>query len=119
DEWRQIVGSLAVDTDDGLVLIDPLDPAPELHAPRHVLITVYWHGRSTKDLDAKQVWAPTRSAQPLRNRGIGVTDVLRSADDLPGGDRAFPAARAPEVLYWLPEQRALPLRDVLAASPLR
>ena len=101
------------------MLIDPLDPAPELHAPQHVLITVYWHGRSTKDLDAKRVWAPTRSAQPLRNRGIGVTDVFRSGDELPGGIRAFQTARASEVVYWLPEQRALAVGDVLLGSPLR
>ncbi|HKC21699.1 MAG TPA: hypothetical protein VKB64_04210 [Gaiellaceae bacterium] len=101
------------------MLIDPLDPAPELHAPQHVLITVYWHGRSTKDLDAKHVWAPTRSAQPLRNRGIGVTDVFRSGDELPGGIRAFQTARASEVVYWLPEQRALAVGDVLLGSPLR
>ena len=101
------------------MLIDPLDPAPELHAPQHVLITVYWHGRSTKDLDAKHVWAPTRSAQPLRNRGIGVTDAFRSGDELPGGIRAFQTARASEVVYWLPEQRALAVGDVLLGSPLR
>ena len=101
------------------MLIDPLDPAPELHSPQHVLITVYWHGRSTKDLDAEHVWAPTRSAQPLRNRGIGVTDVFRSGDELPGGIRAFQTARASEVVYWLPEQRALAVGDVLLGSPLR
>jgi len=101
------------------VLIDPLDPAPELHAPQHVLITVYWHGRSTKDLDAKHVWAPTRSAQPLRNRGIDVSDVFRDGDELPGGIRPFQTARAAEVVYWLPEQRVLVIGDVLLGSPLR
>jgi glyoxylase-like metal-dependent hydrolase (beta-lactamase superfamily II) len=113
------VASLAIETSEGLVLIDPLDPPPELHSPEHVLITVYWHGRSTKELDAKRVWASTRSAQPLRNRRIGVTDVFRPGDELPGGIRAFPSSRAAEVVYWLPEQRALVVGDVLLGSPLR
>jgi len=81
-----------------------------------VLVTVYWHGRSTKDVDAKHVWAPSRSAQPLRNRGIGVTNVFRSDDELPGGIRAFQTPRAAEVVYWLPGQRALAVGDVLLGA---
>ena len=85
----------------------------------HVLVTVYWHGRSTRDVDARRVWAPSRSAQPLRNRGIDVTDVFRAGDDLPGGIRAFQTARTAEVVYWLPDQGALAVGDVLLGSPLR
>jgi glyoxylase-like metal-dependent hydrolase (beta-lactamase superfamily II) len=114
-----MVGSLAIDTSDGLVLIDPLDPPAELRSPEHVLITVYWHGRSTKAVDAGHVWSPTRSARPLRNRGIAVSDELRGGDELPGEIRAFQTARAAEVVYWLPEQRALAVGDVLLGSPLR
>jgi hypothetical protein len=119
DEWKHDVASLALETSDGLVLIDPLEPPRELRRADHVVITVYWHGRSTKDVDAKHVWASTRSAQPLRNRGIEVTDVFRAGDELPAGIRAFQTARAAEVVYWLPEQRALAIGDVLLGSPLR
>ena len=119
EEWKQDVGSLALETSDGLVLIDPLDPPAELRSPQHVLITVYWHGRSTKDVDAKHVWASTRSAAPLHNRGIDVTDVFRAGDELPAGIRAYQTARTSEVVYWLPEQRALAVGDVLLGSPLR
>ena len=101
------------------MLIDPLDPPRDVQRADHVLITVYWHGRSTKDVETEHVWASTRSAQPLRNRGIDVSDVFRNGDDLPGGIRAFQTARASEVLYWLPEQRALAVGDVLLGSPLR
>jgi hypothetical protein len=62
------------------------------------------------------VWAPTRSAQPLRNRGIVVTDAFRREGELPGGIRAFQTARAAEVVYWLPEQRALAVGDVLLGA---
>jgi glyoxylase-like metal-dependent hydrolase (beta-lactamase superfamily II) len=119
EEWKQEVASLALETRDGLVLIDPLDPPEDLRSAEHVLITVYWHGRSTKDVDARHVWAPTRSAQPLRNRGIKVTDAFRAGDDLPAGIQAFQTARAAEVVYRLPDQRALAVGDVLLGSPLR
>jgi len=120
DEWKQEVASLALETrDDGLVLIDPLAPPPELRRAEHVLITVFWHGRSTRDLDAQRVWAPTRSAQPLRNRGVDVTDPFRAGDELPGGVQAFQTARVSEVVYWLPEQHAVVAGDVLLGSPLR
>jgi glyoxylase-like metal-dependent hydrolase (beta-lactamase superfamily II) len=82
----------------------------------HVLVTVYWHGRTTKEVDAARVWASTRSAQPLRNRGIRVTDAFRAGDDLPGGIKALQTPRAAEVVYWLPEQRALAVGDVLLGA---
>jgi hypothetical protein len=96
--------------------VDPIDPPPEVRAADHVLVTVYWHGRSTKGVDAKQIWASTRSAQPLRNRGIGVTNSFQAGDELPGGILAFQTARAAEVVYWLPEQHALAVGDVLLGA---
>jgi hypothetical protein len=110
------VGSLALETSDVLVLIDPLDTPPDMQQADHVLVTVYWHGRTTQRVDAKHVWAPTRSAQPLRNRGIGVTDAFRAGDELPGGIGAVQTARAAEVVYWLPQQRALVVGDVLLGA---
>ncbi|MFL6028484.1 MAG: hypothetical protein ACJ74D_00425 [Gaiellaceae bacterium] len=78
-----------------------------------MLVTVYWHGRTTKDVGAQRIWASTRSAQPLRNRGIQVTDAFRPGEELPGGMQAFQTPRAAEVVYWLPTQRALVVGDVL------
>jgi glyoxylase-like metal-dependent hydrolase (beta-lactamase superfamily II) len=79
-------------------------------------VTVYWHGRSTAAVEARHVWASTRSARPLRNRGIGVTDAFREGDELPGGIRALQTARSAEVVYWLPDQRALAVGDVLLGA---
>ena len=90
-----------------------------MRSAEHVLVTVCWHGRSTRDVDAGRVWASSQSAQPLRNRGIRVTDVFRAGDELPGGIRAFQTARKAEVAYWLPEQGAVAVGDVLLGSPLR
>jgi hypothetical protein len=116
DHWEEEVGSLAVESDDGLILIDPIDPPRGLDRPDHVLLTVYWHHRSTAELRPRHVWAPTRSAQPLRNRGVDVTDAFTPDDDLPGGLRAFQTARANEVVYWLPRQRAVVAGDVLLGA---
>jgi hypothetical protein len=116
DHWEEDVASLAVETDDGLVLIDPLNVPRELGKPDHVLVTVYWHGRHTSDAGAAQVWASTRSARPLGSRGIGVTDAFRAGDELPGGIQAFQTARSAEVAYWLPEQRSVVVGDVLLGA---
>jgi hypothetical protein len=116
DHWEEDVGSLAVETSDGLVLIDPIDPPSEVAAADHVLITVYWHGRSTGTLGAKRVWASARSERPLKSRGIEVTDPFRAGDALPGGIRAFQTARSAEVAYWLPDQHAVVVGDVLLGA---
>ena len=116
DHWEEVVGSLAVETSDGLVLIDPIDPPGEVAAADHVLITVYWHGRSTGTLGAKRVWASARSERPLKSRGIEVTDPFRAGNALPGGIRAFQTARSAEVVYWLPDQRAVVVGDVLLGA---
>jgi glyoxylase-like metal-dependent hydrolase (beta-lactamase superfamily II) len=113
DEWREDVGCLAVDTDDGLVLIDPLDPPRGLRRPQHVLLTVHWHVRSTK---ARHVWAHQRAIRLLANRGVEVSHPITAGDPLPGGIRAFETARPGEVVYWMPRQRALAVGDVLLGA---
>lgn len=115
DHWEEDVAALAVDTVDGLVLIDPIEPPRELARPAHVLLTVYWHGRGAAGL-APRTWASSRSAQPLRNRAIEVTDVAAPDGKLPGGMRAFQTARAAEVVFWLPEHQAVVVGDVLLGA---
>ena len=116
EEWEQDVGSLAVETSDGLVFVDPLDPPAELGTPEHVLVTVFWHGRGTAGVGGKRVWGSTRSARPLESRGISVTDRFRAGDDLPGGIQAIQTPRVTEVLFWLPDQRAIAVGDVLLGA---
>ena len=115
EEWREPVGSVAVDTDGGLVLIDPLDPPRGLARPDHVLLTVYWHIRSVPELTTDEVWSSRRGARPLQNRGVRVTRNVED-DALPGGIRAFPTARSSEVVYWLPDQKAVVIGDVLLGA---
>src|SRR5690348_8556622 len=84
EEWAQDVGSLALATPDGLVLIDPLDPPPEVRNPRHVFLTVFWHARSAGSLGAEHVWATQKMVRRLHNRGVEVTDTLEPDAELPG-----------------------------------
>jgi glyoxylase-like metal-dependent hydrolase (beta-lactamase superfamily II) len=115
-EWRQEVGSVAVDTADGLVLVDPLDPPPEARSPAHVLLTVFWHARTAGELGAEHVWAPARGVRKLKNRGVVVTDPFEADPELPGGIKAFATAREGEVVYWLPPQKTLVVGDVLLGA---
>jgi glyoxylase-like metal-dependent hydrolase (beta-lactamase superfamily II) len=114
DGWDEDVGCVAVDTDDGLVLIDPLDPPAEVSKPAHVLVTVFWHDRSIKDVGAPRVWAPSRSKRPLESRGVTVTDTADG--ELPGGIRAFTTPRPSEVVYYVPQAQALVVGDVLLGA---
>jgi glyoxylase-like metal-dependent hydrolase (beta-lactamase superfamily II) len=116
EEWKEPVASLAVDTDDGLVLIDPIDPPRGVARPDHVLLTVFWHGRSAGTLGTPQVWASKRGVRRLGNRGVKVTDPIEESDSLPGGIRAFPSARDSELVFWLPKQKAVVVGDVLLGA---
>ncbi len=116
EEWKEQVGSLAVETPDGLVLVDPLDPPRGVRRPEHIVLTVFFHGRGAGDLRAKRVWAPARSVRRLRNRGVDVTDPFEHGDELPGGIRAFDTARDGEAVLWLPRFKSLAAGDVLLGA---
>jgi hypothetical protein len=116
EEWKEDVASLAVETDSGLALVDPLEPPAELGRAEHVLVTVFFHLRSTKEVGAKRVWAPHYSVRSAANRGVEVTDVVSPDAELPGGIRAVQTARRSEVVYWLPEQRSVVVGDVLLGA---
>ena len=116
EDWEEHVGCLALDTDDGLVLIDPLDPPREVGRPEHVLLTVFWHYRGTNGVRPKHVWASARTVKALANRGVELTDPISPDSPLPGGVQAIETARHGELVYWLPRQRALVVGDVLLGA---
>jgi glyoxylase-like metal-dependent hydrolase (beta-lactamase superfamily II) len=119
DEWQEEVGSVAVETDDGLVFIDPIGKPPAaLGRPDHVLLTVYFHGRDTGTLGAPRVWASGHGRKPLASRGIELTDPVDDGG-LPSGIEAYPTARRGEVVYWIPRHRAVVVGDVLLGAGAR
>jgi glyoxylase-like metal-dependent hydrolase (beta-lactamase superfamily II) len=129
-EWREEVGCVYYEAPDAVVLIDPLVPEDEAErfwraldrdveragAPVHVLVTVFWHVRSTKEVADRygaHVWAPTRGRGAIERRAGRVTDVYRPGDELPGGIVPLKTARASEVVFWIPAHRTLVPGDVL------
>ena len=126
-EWQEDVGSLYYRVNGETVLIDPLVPEndrerffehldAEVSDAVHVLITVFWHARSTRELRDRygaRVWAYRRGRVPIANRAGEPTDLFTLGDELPGEIRAFDAARRNEVLFWIPRHRTLAVGDVL------
>jgi glyoxylase-like metal-dependent hydrolase (beta-lactamase superfamily II) len=136
EEWRKIVGSLYLETDEATVLFDPLVPREEEErflgyldadvkragGDVHIVLTVYWHVRSAAELATRYgavIWAPSRSAKPVERRLKIAPREVRSGDALPGGVEAHASGRASELVYLLPGHRALVAGDVLLGDPLR
>ena len=85
EEWRKDVGCVYLETDDATVLFDPLVPPEDSErfleyldadveraaSPVHIVLTIYWHVRSSAELAKRygaEVWAPARSAKPVERR---------------------------------------------------
>ena len=130
EEWKQDVGSVYVETPDGVVLIDPIVPPEDTErfwkaldadvkrvgGQVHVLVSVFWHTRDAKQMVERyraRVWAPRRGRPAIERRAGVVTDAFAPGDALPGSVQALPTARAAEVVYWIPEHHALVPGDVL------
>jgi hypothetical protein len=128
DEWRQHVGSVTVETDDDVAVIDPLVPdegAAEIWGviergkPVHVLVSVFWHTRSTAavvERTGASVWAPSRGRAAIARRAGAVDRPFRPGEPLPAGIDAVPTARAAEVVYVLPAHAAVVPGDVILGA---
>jgi glyoxylase-like metal-dependent hydrolase (beta-lactamase superfamily II) len=125
-EWKEDVGSVAYEGADDLVLVDPLLPSEDalddflrrVGKPLAVLVTVFWHARSADVLARRhraRVLAPTRGRAAVARRAA-TAEGFRAGDPLPGGVQAFATARGTEVVYWIPEHRALVPGDVLLGA---
>jgi glyoxylase-like metal-dependent hydrolase (beta-lactamase superfamily II) len=133
DGWEPEVASYFYESADGVVLIDPLVPADEAGRfwealdrdiersgrPPHALITIFWHARSAQAIldryEGARVWAhePARKLVAERTR---VTDAFAPGNALPGDVEALDAGRAFEVVFWLPEHRAVVTGDVILGA---
>jgi glyoxylase-like metal-dependent hydrolase (beta-lactamase superfamily II) len=129
-DWDNDVGCVYCETADGVVLVDPLVPPEDAErfwaaldrdveragGGVHVLLTVFWHVRSTAAIQARygaRAWAPSTSRAAVARRTKTEVESFRAGDRLPGGIEAFPTARRTEVVLWLPEHRSLVPGDVL------
>jgi glyoxylase-like metal-dependent hydrolase (beta-lactamase superfamily II) len=135
EEWRDTVGCVYYEAPDAIVLIDPLVPAEASEATRfwkaldrdvarvalpvHVYITVFWHVRSAGEIVGRYggtLHAPSRARAANEKRSGVPASVFRPGDALPGGIEALATGRATEVVFWIPEHRALVPGDVLLGA---
>lgn len=132
EEWNEPVGCVYLEGPDAVCLIDPLIPPEDegrflaaldrdvarLGLPVHVLLTVYWHARSARDLAARygaEIWAPTQSRVAV-DRRAGRARPFRPGEQLPAGARSFPTARASEVVFYLPAWHTVVTGDVILGN---
>jgi glyoxylase-like metal-dependent hydrolase (beta-lactamase superfamily II) len=121
--WERDVRSCALAADDQLVLLDPLDPPPDVLSLAEgravsVVLTCAWHRRSAGELVERfgaTVYTPEAGVDALElpARGYAV------GDELPGGVIGAAAYYPQEVVLWLPGPRALFAGDAFASPPLR
>jgi glyoxylase-like metal-dependent hydrolase (beta-lactamase superfamily II) len=128
EEWRQHVGSVCLETDEEVVVVDPLVPDDgaeeiwrgiERGKPVHVLVTVFWHTRSTAEVVARtgaSVWAPSRGRPAVARRAGTVDRPFKPGEVLPAGVEAVPSARANEVVYVIPSHAAVVPGDVVLGA---
>jgi glyoxylase-like metal-dependent hydrolase (beta-lactamase superfamily II) len=130
EEWKQEVGCVYFESEDGVCLVDPLVPPEDagrfwaaldrdvekLGGRAHVLLTVHYHARSARAVVARygaELWAPSRARSAVERRAGAVDHPFRPGDPLPAGIEARPSGRGTEVLFHLPGHRALVAGDVL------
>jgi glyoxylase-like metal-dependent hydrolase (beta-lactamase superfamily II) len=121
--WQETVSSYALLADDELVLFDPLvvdwEPLDEhvaSHGPPAVLITIFWHVRSSQEIldryEGATLWAHEPAAEWIGERAR-YTNTFTPGDRLPGGVETLAMHHVEEVAYWLPTQKAAVIGDTL------
>jgi glyoxylase-like metal-dependent hydrolase (beta-lactamase superfamily II) len=130
--WKQDVGCVALESGEGLVLVDPLvlgeppgtGPAWEAlgraAAGRSVgiVLTIFYHQRSACEILPRHPGA-TLWAVPEKSDEIAceVTHPFRPGDRLPGGLEALETGREGEIMLWEPRSGTLIPGDVLLGAP--
>jgi glyoxylase-like metal-dependent hydrolase (beta-lactamase superfamily II) len=127
--WQQDVSSYALAAEDAFVLFDPLLPEDdepafwealdgdvEHHGPPAILITIFWHVRSSQAIldryEGATLWAHERAAEWVAER-IRYTNTFTPGGSLPGGVEALPMHHMEEVAYWLPDHGAIVVGDTM------
>jgi hypothetical protein len=102
-DWGPDVGSVAYESQDALVLVDPLVPADRRDLLRQLDVLVREHGQRVAILTTLQ-WH-RRSRAELADRYRASTS--RAKKTLPDGVETLPIRGAGETMVWLPEHGAL------------
>ena len=135
DEWGPEVSSYFVVADATLVLIDPLVPAAEAekerfwraldrdverHGTPQVLLTVFWHTRSTQPIldryEGARAFVPDAWPDEARER-VPSAELYPLGATLAAGIEAKGTEHRGEALLWIPSHRALAAGDILLGTP--
>jgi len=125
--WARDVSSYALVEAGAFVLFDPLvlaedesafwaarDSDVDEHGPPAILLTVFWHARSSRDIfnryEGTTVWAHEPSLEEFSKRAP-VTNVFAAGDELPGGVEPLAMHHMDEAAFWLPSHDALLVGD--------
>jgi glyoxylase-like metal-dependent hydrolase (beta-lactamase superfamily II) len=131
--WEQVVSSYALVEDDTLVLIDPLVPGDEEerfwraldddvlhHGAPHILLTVFYHARSSATIaaryDGSRIFAPAARIADARERVPG-TQPYELGETLVAGIEARGTEHRGEAVLWIPSHRALAAGDLFLGTP--
>jgi glyoxylase-like metal-dependent hydrolase (beta-lactamase superfamily II) len=129
--WGRIVSSYALGADDAFVLFDPLvpkDAEPEFwdaldrdvehHGAPAILITIFWHVRSSQQIldryEGSTLWAHEPAAEWIGER-VRYTNTFSQGSALPGGVEPIAMHHMEEAAYWLPSHRATVVGDTILA----
>ena len=133
EDWGEPeVASYALIEEETLVLIDPLVPGDDEerfwraldddvthHGPPQILLTVFWHARSSQTIlgryDGARVFAPAGRADEARER-VPNAELYELEATLPGGIEAKGTIHRGEALLWIPAHRALAAGDTLLGT---
>jgi glyoxylase-like metal-dependent hydrolase (beta-lactamase superfamily II) len=132
DGWEPEIGCVYYEAADAVVLIDPLVPDDAVERfwraldrdlkgkPLAILITVFWHARSAQQIAERygaRVWInPRELTRTLERLPAELLEQFELGDPLPGGVEAYDADRKNEVVFWIPQHRALVAGDVLLGT---
>lgn len=100
-EWDEEVGCVAIEGDEGLILVDPLVPDESLDRvrPKAIILTIHYHVRSACEILERrpraQLWSPSEE-----DLACAPTHIIEPDDHLPGGLEALATARHGEILLW-------------------
>lgn len=128
-EWGKPVRCAAYFPEKEVILIDPMLPSGkkrktyweildhfiiEKGMPLHILLTVFWHLRSSKVLLRRykgkvNLWCPAEGRKKLSVPAIR----FKPGDKLPAGIRAFPSVRDYEAVLWINRIKTLFFGDVI------
>jgi hypothetical protein len=119
DGWDEVVSSYALDDGEQLLIVDPLEPPPELEelASRRrtvIMLTCQWHRRDAEQL-AERFSAPIYVPPPNPDDDDEPVHGTRYApgDRLPAGVEALRGLDETDLVLWCEYHRAVVAGDAL------